>query len=203
MELYHAIYRGDLAGVNEALRNGANLDTSAVESGESPLHAASRHGNLAIVKVLLDAGANTKIGDRYGRTALHDACAFYGNLEVVKELVQRGADIFAKTSNQGGTPFDLAVLHPRKNVVEYLLQHYREKIFESEGRRSLLTILKQGDFSPGTSVDALQIGKGQHRSTFVHFGILCGSKIRTAFVHETTTGIPRFTSLVANLLLSQ
>jgi len=29
------------------------------------------------------------------------------------------------------------------DICEFLLQHYREKTFESEGRRSLLTILKQ------------------------------------------------------------
>jgi len=160
--LFKATRSGDLAGVEEALRNGANVDGRSPEWAchETCLHAASRNGHFAIVRVLLDAGADTEARDTSEGTPLHDACA-HGRLEVVRELVRRGADIFAKTRH-GSTPFDLSVQslagigHPF--VAEFLLQHYRETIYESEGRRSLLTILKQGDFLFGQGV-ALQIGR--------------------------------------------
>jgi len=154
--LFDASTHGNLAGVEEALRNGANVDTRSAGNlyNKTSLHVASRNGHFAIVRVLLDAGANTEARDSYDGTPLHDACTT-GILEAVRELVRRGADIFAKNRN-GRTPYDSSVRHPA--VTEFLLQHYRQKIFESEGRRSLLTILKQGDILFGQGV-ALQIGR--------------------------------------------
>ena len=171
MQLYDAACRGDLAGVEQALRNGANVDARRSLSCETSLHAASRAGHLAIVRVLLDAGANTEVRDSIGATALHDACD-HGRLEVVREMVQRGADIFAK-NRHGGTPFDYAACNGHTVVVEFLLQHYRETIYESEGRRSLLTILKQGEY-PSYGRMVLQIGRWVSMDHMVgNVAILC------------------------------
>jgi len=140
--LYVAAKGGDPSGVRSALQRGADVTVPYPYSdyGETHLHAASRRGHLAIVQVLLDAGVDTEVTDDFGGTPLQDAC---GNdrFEVVQELVQRGADIYTKNIN-GRIPLDRATGNPR--IVEYLLQRYQEKVFESEGSRSLLTILKQG-----------------------------------------------------------
>ena len=155
--LFNASNRGDLAGVEAALRNGANVDARSREwvlCHETCLHAASQAGHLAIVRVLLDAGADIQARDSLGGTALHDACD-NGRLDVVRELVRRGADIFAKV--QVWTPFDCSDSNDHLVVTEFLLQHYREAIFESQGRRSLLSILRKGEYSDGRVV--LPIGK--------------------------------------------
>jgi len=148
--LYESAKDGNLAGLELALRRGDGVNDSFVydcedNDFETALHVASRNGHFAIVKVLLDAGADIDSRDSGGGTPLHDAC-IHGRLVVVKELVRRGADIYPK-DNDGETPFDFAgnYIHSRDDIMEYLLQHYREEIFESEGRRSLLTILKQGE----------------------------------------------------------
>jgi len=155
-QLYNASYRGDLDAVEQALCNGASVDSSAALSNETSLHVSSREGHLDTVRALLDAGADIQAKDSYGGTPLHSACA-YNRLEVVRELIRRGADIFAKTM-YGGTPFDRSVVNSHSTVTEFLLQHYRETIYESEGHRSLLTILKQGEYSQGGGV-VLQIGR--------------------------------------------
>jgi len=150
-ELYRASPRGDLFGVQAALRNGANVNIIA-DFGDSPLHAASRGGYLDIVRALLNAGADTQVRDALFETALHDSCA-RDRLEVVRELVRKGADVWAKC-RFGRTPYDENNDRPRfapptGAVAEFLLQHYQQKIFENEGRRSLLMILKHGKLLQG------------------------------------------------------
>jgi len=164
--LYESAKNGNRAGLELALRNGVSVDFlfrySRVDHVETALHAASRKGHFAIVRVLLDAGANINSRDSLGGAPLHDAC-LYGRLNIARELVQRGADICAGNIH-GRTPFDMArsartaSLGDGMAVMEYLLQHYRNDIFESEGRQSLLSILKKGEYSDGSRV-LLPIGK--------------------------------------------
>lgn len=54
--------------------------------------------------------------------------------------------MYARITLGGDTPFDYAASSSHHSV-EFLLQHYRELIYESAGRRSLLTILEQGSYS--------------------------------------------------------
>jgi len=76
---------------------------------------------------------------------LHDA-SWKGNLEVARKLVRDGANIFAQTQN-GSTPFDFSASNAHDpSVSEFLFQHYRETMFASEGRRALLTILKESNY---------------------------------------------------------
>jgi len=157
--LYSAACCGDLAGVKDALwlRNGGARRVNArFRYGETALHGASGRGHLAIVKVLLDAGANIDSRDDDEGTPLHNACC-NNHLAVVRELIRRGADIYAKDI-PGDTPFDSAASIGYPTVVpKFMLQHYQAKIFESEGSRSLLTILKQANFS--SRKVGLQIGR--------------------------------------------
>ena len=56
----------------------------------------------------------------FGRTPLHIA-VIDDNLAQVKKLISDGADITIK-DNGGNTPFELAVLEDRDEIVEYLLE---------------------------------------------------------------------------------
>ena len=166
--LFNASSGGDPAGVEAALRKGANLNARRGVFRETPLRAASRSGHVEVVRVLLDAGADIQARNSTGGTALHSA-SLAGHLEVVRELVRKGADISAK-SRYGNTPFDYSIGQPA--VKEFLLQHYRENIFASEGSRSLLTILKQGNYSHDYDQVVLMIGAvGTHEllSMFRYF----------------------------------
>ena len=143
--LHAASRKGHSATVCVLLDAGANVD-SIDNFGGTPLHDVCRFcpGSLQIVGELIRRGANVSARNSVGETPLHCACR-RGHLEIVRELIRRGADIYAKNEEEE-TPLGNAI---RSNaapaVVEYVLRHYQEKIFESEGSRSLLTILRQGD----------------------------------------------------------
>jgi len=154
LSLYNAVKDDDLAGIEAALRNGSNLECRCGRIQETPLYAACRRGNLVIIRMLLDAGARVNSRNRFEETPLHIACIF-DHLEVVKELIRRGADIFAMDDDDD-TPFDCV----SENGKECLLQHFREKFFEQEGRCSLLTLLQQRMDPNWTQTNiALPVGK--------------------------------------------
>ena len=140
LTLYNAAKDGDHSGVEEALRNGSNLECRGGRYQQTPLYAACKRGDLVIIRMLLDAGARVNSRDEFEATPLHRAC-LNDDLEVVEELIRRGADICAKDCD-GETPFDWCTSIGNQ-AEECLLQHFREKIFEREGRSSLLTLLQQ------------------------------------------------------------
>lgn len=57
----------------------------------------------------------------FGRGPLHRAI-MNNNLDEVKKLISEGADV-TMTDNGGTTPFELAVLEDRDEIVEYLLEN--------------------------------------------------------------------------------
>jgi ankyrin repeat protein len=80
---------GDVEGVNDLLRAGANVDAAVAGDG-SPLIAAARAGMLDIVQLLLDRGADPNMpvpGD--GNAII--AAAREGRTAIVELLLQRGA----------------------------------------------------------------------------------------------------------------
>jgi ankyrin repeat protein len=85
------------------------------------LIAAAKRGDAAAVKSLIAKGANVNARTNYGATALHFA-ADRGHLEVIKVLVEAGADVNAKDEFYKFTPTMMAMMHKRKEAVEYLQQ---------------------------------------------------------------------------------
>ena len=77
---------GRLAGVEDALRSGANPDTHEV------LHRAAAAGRADVVARLLDHGASVDLPDSDGVTALLEACG-NGHLDVVCLLCEHGASV--------------------------------------------------------------------------------------------------------------
>ncbi|HEU0176394.1 MAG TPA: M56 family metallopeptidase [Blastocatellia bacterium] len=89
--LIRAAAAGDLAGIEELLRAGANVNciVSPSEIG-SPLIGAARGGRLDAVRLLLDWGANPNL--EADATPLINA-AEGGHVDVVSLLLDRGANI--------------------------------------------------------------------------------------------------------------
>jgi len=122
------------------------LDKGAVVNatdyrGRAALHVACGGGKLETARLLLDHGAGLEARDQSNHTPLHHACNG-DKLDVVKELVKRGAGIFARDYD-GSTPFDCAKRMRASEVAEYLLEQYKGKIWEREGRLSLHAILNE------------------------------------------------------------
>ena len=90
--LLDAALAGDLALVEQALQNGADVNDNTLHAnGMTPLHMACCRGHLDVVQELVARGANVEATDEFGRTPLHLACG-NGHLDVVQELVARGAN---------------------------------------------------------------------------------------------------------------
>lgn len=72
--LHHAV-RSDRLAVSNYLIDTAKADVNLEdESGNTPLHDASRMGNLKCVEVLLTAGANLEHTNKAGATSFQAAC---------------------------------------------------------------------------------------------------------------------------------
>ena len=88
--LMHRAARGDLAGVGELLRRGADVHR-ADSDGKTALAWACESGHLSVACALLDAGADVDAPSVEG-TALCRACEG-GHEAVACELLRRGAAI--------------------------------------------------------------------------------------------------------------
>ena len=66
-----------------------------MEGGRTPLHLASKQGELDVARYLVEAGANVNKKMEDGRTPLHFASE-QGELDVARYLVEAGANINEK-----------------------------------------------------------------------------------------------------------
>jgi hypothetical protein len=70
LDLYYAVFGGDLKEVRKLLDKGADVNAKDDVIGSTPLHWAVIKGNLDIVKLLVERGADLNARDRYGKTPL-------------------------------------------------------------------------------------------------------------------------------------
>ena len=98
------------------------LDVNA-EGGSrfSPLHVASRNGQVDSAHILLDSGAHVDARNSYGNTPLHQA-SWFGHLKLAQLLLERGADLNARTDSQS-TPVHMASHQGHLETVRLLLDH--------------------------------------------------------------------------------
>jgi ankyrin repeat protein len=118
--LFCAAGSNDLAGVDRALAQGADINARSSSVDTTPLICASGNGDDAMVKVLLARGADPNIKAQGVLTALQSA-ASSGNASSVRTLLEAGADPNAMIRDQ--TVLDLAETYARQDVIEALLQH--------------------------------------------------------------------------------
>jgi beta-lactamase regulating signal transducer with metallopeptidase domain len=88
--LFEVSERGDLSGMEELLRKGANVN-AVLEGDGSPLIGAARRGHIDAVRLLLDRGADPNLAVEGDGNPLI-AAAGAGRLEAVRLLLDRGAD---------------------------------------------------------------------------------------------------------------
>lgn len=84
--LHYAASYGFSNIVKLLLRNHAKLNATNLNF-ETPLHHASRHGNVDCIKVLLEQGANIEMKDKSGKLCLDLAIENYQKnacLELIK-----------------------------------------------------------------------------------------------------------------------
>ncbi|KAK1496981.1 hypothetical protein CCUS01_13263 [Colletotrichum cuscutae] len=91
------------------------------EMQRTPLHWASKSGNLDCIRKLLDKGADVEPRDRDGMAALHFA-AESDYLDVVEVLLQQDPNTNS-VAHKRQTPLMLAARAGQRNVLEVLVQH--------------------------------------------------------------------------------
>jgi len=99
-DLLNAALRNNLAGVQNALSRGANVN-SVDQIGRTALMIAAQNNDIAITKILVNSRANVNARTNFGDTALMFA-AEAGSLEILRILINSRADINVR--NYQGCP---------------------------------------------------------------------------------------------------
>ena len=89
--LLEAAADGSLEAVEEALRQGADIDARR-EFGDTALNLAAEHGHKDVVQCLLDKGADIHNLGGADKTPIMNA-AFAGNVGIVRLLLEKGARV--------------------------------------------------------------------------------------------------------------
>ncbi|KAL8573606.1 hypothetical protein ACOMHN_007159 [Nucella lapillus] len=97
----------------------------ADEDGMTAVMWAAHNGHLDALRIIVGRGGDVDRCDYLGLTALHHA-AQKGLMHVVTYLVNWGANIYA-LDNDHHSALDLASLHDRNEIVQYLDQVYSQQ----------------------------------------------------------------------------
>nr|XP_053627172.1 ankycorbin-like [Cherax quadricarinatus] len=137
---------GDVAGVFEALEQGAEVDqveedpSNPLFSGRTALHYAACQGNLKVVRLLLqwnaDVNRRSRRIDDDGGTPLHMA-AYAGQVRVIKALIGAGANCEAR-DYKDKTAVHWAALEGQLAALEVLKDQGCDLHYRAEGRSNAM-----------------------------------------------------------------
>jgi ankyrin repeat protein len=140
----------DLAVVRYLLDKGADVNIRS-ESGDGPLHEASRNLSLTFVNLLLEKGAEVNAQDKSGNTALMEALST-GYVKdayapVIKRLLEKGADVNIRNKRDVGA-LEKAVWGHEPVIVQMLLEKGAEvNAQDKSGNTALMEACERGKIS--------------------------------------------------------
>jgi ankyrin repeat protein len=117
--LFDAVASGDTAAVEQALANGANVDSRASDQA-TPLMAAALGNQAAVVEVLLSKGGDVMARNSGGFTPLH-AAANAGSVPIAKLLLEKGAALDDADNKAGVTPLMVAGERNHVELAEFFV----------------------------------------------------------------------------------
>jgi len=121
-QLLDAAHANNLAGITQALKDGADVNAED-EKKLNSLHRVAWYGNAEAVKVVLEAGAEINALNDHQYTPLHWA-ADSNRTDVAEILLAAGADLTLKNTD-GTTP-----IHNARNCKHSELAEYMQAIGE-------------------------------------------------------------------------
>ena len=121
--IHDAARKGDLKKVQSLIQADPTSVNSLDSHGDTPLHLASLHGEVAIAKVLVDAGANVNAKDNAGAFTPGDmwgVISSSNHQDPVGLLTVPG--LITQQAGHGYTPVDMAIfsIH-HKEMLEFLV----------------------------------------------------------------------------------
>ncbi|TMU87681.1 ankyrin repeat domain-containing protein [Bacillus sp. BHET2] len=150
-EFFKAIELGDIARVEQSLKNDTNLCNGENEHGLTALGVAAHYGHLDIVELLLNFGAdinsvsNSKVSYIPSNTALHAGIAGNASKELVKFLLDQGAKVDQPDSS-GHTALHIAAFDGSADIVTLLLAYGDgQEMYTDSEHRTPLEIAKERD----------------------------------------------------------
>jgi ankyrin repeat protein len=117
--LFDAIASGNKIAVEQALADGADVDSRARDQA-TLLMIAALDDQPAIAELLLSRGADVMARNSGGFTSLH-AAAFSGDLPIAKLLLDKGAMLEDAANKAGVTPLMVAGEENRLELAEFLI----------------------------------------------------------------------------------
>ena len=121
--IHDAARKGDLKKVQSLIKDDPTLVNSLDSHGDTPLHLASLHGDVAVAKVLVDAGANVNAKDNAGAFTPGDmwgVISSSNHQDPVGLLTVPG--LITQPAGHGYTPLDMAMfsIH-HKDMLQFLI----------------------------------------------------------------------------------
>jgi len=121
--IHEAARKGDVNKVKALLQADPKLVSDKDKQGNSPLHVAAFHSQMAVAQVLVDAGANVNAKNNYGAftpSELGGVLWASNHPDPVSLLTVHGVD--TRDNTNGYTPLDVALFSARhKDIVALLL----------------------------------------------------------------------------------
>jgi ankyrin repeat protein len=124
--IHDAANKGDVKKIAEILAADPTQLNAKDKLGNTPLHWAAFHGQLAAVKALLDAGADVKAKNNYGAFTPGDLAGALSSASGTHQdpvFILQSHGVNAQDMQNGYTALDLALFaNKHKEIVDLLLE---------------------------------------------------------------------------------
>jgi ankyrin repeat protein len=120
--IHDAARKGDVKKIQALLQQDPKMVKENDNRGDTPLHVACLHGQVAAVQALLDAGADVNAKNSYGAFLPEDLGKEFGSSnqqDPVWLLGVKGND--ARAMSNGYTPLDLAIFSTKHHQLLQIL----------------------------------------------------------------------------------
>ena len=158
------VTRGRLEVARMLIEHGVNVAAHSCEK-ETPLHLASRYGEVVVARMFIDRGADLTVQNKDRETPLHlalvpvpredplipgmivwmdkELTVTCGQVDVARMLIEHGTDVRAQ-NRDGGTPLHLASKWGQVEIVRMLVKRGADVIAQDKDGITPLRLATQG-----------------------------------------------------------